>query len=423
ADLEGARSSKEEGTTSAAGAVRQDREAPDLPAPVDEPVQRDPAQASDMQRAQADLDAANSAAQETEEVPDDGVASQRGAALPLEKSGAEESQIRSTPLDDPNAGPDNDTSGPEDQANDSSQTDGAKEKGEDESTELFPPRGDEEGREAVGAYTKVDSENMVSANQQQGDPLVEEQPAQGGETAGPQQTEQATAEASPDVRDAPFDHRNDDDDPANELSLGKELVPERRISPPARADEADDPTPDSPNQPERDPQEAGTDASTEAGDTNRETAEKDDTGRSPRGIGERMRQVIGTARNRANDTYLGRRVMGRPMEPWQSNRRLSKELKGQHPEPNATVADLQDLGYGNPSIAYKETNAKSRGDKELIQSVFAPRDGQYISTSAAKPGEIGQGNHRARQLMERAADPKNTEITWDTPIFIHRVGR
>jgi hypothetical protein len=35
---------------------------------------------------------------------------------------------------------------------------------------------------------------------------------------------------------------------------------------------------------------------------------------------------------------------------------------------------------------------------------------------------IGQGNHRAAELLQRAEDPDNTAIELNTQIFIHRVG-
>ncbi|WP_408630968.1 RHS repeat-associated core domain-containing protein [Micromonospora inositola] len=131
---------------------------------------------------------------------------------------------------------------------------------------------------------------------------------------------------------------------------------------------------------------------------------------------------IGALRNGANDTYLGRRLMGRPMEPWRGNRALHRQLGGRSPEPNATVRDLLDMTPGNGSISYKAASAGGRSDADLMASVFSPRDGQYIATWAGRPGVIGQGNHRAMQLIERAGNPNNREIQWDTRIFIHHVG-
>jgi type II secretory pathway component PulK len=135
--------------------------------------------------------------------------------------------------------------------------------------------------------------------------------------------------------------------------------------------------------------------------------------------GSALRQAIGALRNRANDTYLGRLLMGRPMEPWRSNRVLHRQLGGAAPEPNATVRDLLDLTLGNDPIPYKAASAGGRDNADLLASVFTPRDGQYIATYR---GVIGQGNHRAMELIARAADPGNEGIQWSTRIFIHRVG-
>ncbi|MEU8804883.1 polymorphic toxin-type HINT domain-containing protein, partial [Spirillospora sp. NPDC048819] len=138
--------------------------------------------------------------------------------------------------------------------------------------------------------------------------------------------------------------------------------------------------------------------------------------------GPSLRQAIGSIRNKANDTYLGRLLMRRPMEPWRSNRRLHRALGGAAPEPNATIQDLAALVPGNPSISYKAANAVTRSDDDLMASVFNPRDGQYIATYTGRPGVIGQGNHRAMELLRRAADPNNDNIRWNTKIFVHRVG-
>ncbi|WP_329202181.1 hypothetical protein [Streptomyces sp. NBC_01435] len=147
-----------------------------------------------------------------------------------------------------------------------------------------------------------------------------------------------------------------------------------------------------------------------------------DSRQPPSNIQERIRQAVGAARNWANDTYLGRLFAGRPMEPWKSNRALHRSLDGARPPANAVVADLEKIGRGNGVIGYKDVNAKLRPDGDLINSVFAPRDGQYISTHVDNPGVIGQGNHRAEELLKRAKDPHNPNIEMSTPIFIHRVG-
>ncbi|MFJ1838511.1 hypothetical protein ACIOJ9_32155 [Streptomyces sp. NPDC088175] len=153
-----------------------------------------------------------------------------------------------------------------------------------------------------------------------------------------------------------------------------------------------------------------------------DSAPQGDSRQPPPSVQERIRQAVGAARNWANDTYLGRLLAGRPMEPWKSNRALHRSLDGARPPANAVVADLEKIGRGNGVIGYKDVNAKLRPDEDLINSVFAPRDGQYISTHVDKPGVIGQGNHRAEELLKRAKDPHNPNIEMSTPIFIHRVG-
>ncbi|GAA2451460.1 hypothetical protein GCM10010433_61870 [Streptomyces pulveraceus] len=153
-----------------------------------------------------------------------------------------------------------------------------------------------------------------------------------------------------------------------------------------------------------------------------DSALQGDSRQPPPSVQERIRQAVGAARNWANDTYLGRLLAGRPMEPWKSNRALHRSLDGARPPANAVVADLEKIGRGNGVIGYKDVNAKLRPDEDLINSVFAPRDGQYISTHVDNPGVIGQGNHRAEELLKRAKDPHNPNIEMSTPIFIHRVG-
>ncbi|MFE6664900.1 hypothetical protein ACFVFH_15250 [Streptomyces sp. NPDC057697] len=167
-----------------------------------------------------------------------------------------------------------------------------------------------------------------------------------------------------------------------------------------------------------------TDSRAEGPDSRERTASEPqtDSGQPSPSIQERIRQAVGAARNWANDTYLGRLVAGRPMEPWKSNRALHRSLDGARPPANAVVADLENIGRGNGVIGYKDANAKLRPDADLINSVFAPRDGQYISTHVDNPGVIGQGNHRAEELLKRAKDPDNQNIDMTTPIFIHRVG-
>lgn len=61
----------------------------------------------------------------------------------------------------------------------------------------------------------------------------------------------------------------------------------------------------------------------------------------------------------------------------------------------------------------------ARSDEDLLNSVFAPSDNQFIATNQSMPNTILEGNHRVYQLLLRAADPENANITYDTPIFIN----
>jgi hypothetical protein len=107
---------------------------------------------------------------------------------------------------------------------------------------------------------------------------------------------------------------------------------------------------------------------------------------------------------------------------WLNNRSLSKSLSGARPQPNATVRDLGSFKPGNPQKVNKLTQATERSDADLLNSVFAPRDKQFIATNPAMSNTILQGNHRVYQLLQRADDPTNLNITYDTPIFINRGG-
>jgi RHS repeat-associated protein len=118
-------------------------------------------------------------------------------------------------------------------------------------------------------------------------------------------------------------------------------------------------------------------------------------------------------------TYKAKRLLNVPIA-WMDNRALGRSLDGVAPEPNATVRDLLDLAPGNPQRPAKLVSGTGRSDADVLKSVFAPTDGQFIATNENMPNVILQGNHRAYQLLQRAADPENTNITFDTPIFVNR---
>ncbi|MFC7586075.1 RHS repeat-associated core domain-containing protein [Nonomuraea antimicrobica] len=104
------------------------------------------------------------------------------------------------------------------------------------------------------------------------------------------------------------------------------------------------------------------------------------------------------------------------------NRLVNRSLGGSAPAPNATVRDLLDLKAGNPQYGGRAAGASKRSDAELLQSVFQPRDGQYMAVHPRYPGTILQGNHRRMSLIHRAEDP-GSEITLDTPVFVNNFRR
>lgn len=105
---------------------------------------------------------------------------------------------------------------------------------------------------------------------------------------------------------------------------------------------------------------------------------------------------------------------------WLNNRALANSLDGVPPEPNPTVGDLLGFKPGNPQRPAKLASGNARSDGDLLNSVFSPSDNQFIATNRSMPDTILQGNHRVYQLLQRAADPTNENITYDTPIFINR---
>ncbi|WP_433275595.1 DUF4781 domain-containing protein [Pseudonocardia xinjiangensis] len=105
---------------------------------------------------------------------------------------------------------------------------------------------------------------------------------------------------------------------------------------------------------------------------------------------------------------------------WVANRAMALRSAGTSPVPNAVVGDLVDLAPGNPPRGFKVTRSSARSDEELLTSVFAPADGQFLATHPSAPGILLQGNHRRYELIRRADDP-GSAIDWDTPIYINRL--
>ncbi|MEV7852758.1 hypothetical protein [Streptomyces sp. NPDC088183] len=236
-DLEGVHPSTDQAATSAAGAGRQDREAPDLPDPVDGPAQSDPTQVNDVQKAQAGLDAANAAAQETEESSDDtpnqddlesdGATPARGTAPPLEADGDadEQSDTHFAPLDGLHTSPGNDNStDQEDQASDRIQTDGASETGENEPPEPSL-KGDGEEDSSEAAHTE---EAKPAADKA----IPGTQTREINEASSPHNGSLNEDENPPLPQETATDEGVDEGGkPTKEKSFQKELVPEHRIEP------------------------------------------------------------------------------------------------------------------------------------------------------------------------------------------------
>ncbi|WP_406458104.1 hypothetical protein OG782_35250 [Streptomyces sp. NBC_00876] len=245
-DLEGIQPSAEEVSTASAEAGRQDREAPDLPDPVDGPAQSDPAQVNDAQKAQADLDAGNAAAQEAEEPSDDtpsqndlesdNVAS-AGTAPPLESDGDadEPSDTRSAPLDGLGTSPGNDNSAEqEDQASDRIQTDEASETGDDEPPGPSLTEDGEEDSGAAGDHTESDEAARAQDTKPPTDSASPNtQPNEADEASSQQVESLGENRNSPSPQDSAADGDPDDHSkPIEEESLQKELEPEHHIEPP-----------------------------------------------------------------------------------------------------------------------------------------------------------------------------------------------
>ena len=101
------------------------------------------------------------------------------------------------------------------------------------------------------------------------------------------------------------------------------------------------------------------------------------------------------------------------------------------PAPNATVGDLQRFGLpdvNSSAESTSKTQALSKlSDQQLLDSVFRPRNGLYI-TVAEEHGLalVREGNHRVQALLDRMWQHEHggkSTITRDTPIYIKRVGQ
>ncbi len=106
-----------------------------------------------------------------------------------------------------------------------------------------------------------------------------------------------------------------------------------------------------------------------------------------------------------------------------------RRMADDRPKPNATVRDLRGLRPGNAQHPDQQEVARARTDQDLLDSVFLPYDGEYLSVIGR---EVVQGNHRRVELLRRARESQNAQrggreptstISYDTPIYIQRFGR
>ncbi|MGW4897421.1 polymorphic toxin-type HINT domain-containing protein [Kitasatospora sp. NPDC004240] len=89
-------------------------------------------------------------------------------------------------------------------------------------------------------------------------------------------------------------------------------------------------------------------------------------------------------------------------------------------EPNGTIADLRgvrtdDVG-GTSDSPSKLAGAKERASgnsKKLLESVFRPKDGIFMSLRSDQ-FSMNEGNHRAYVLLQMA---EAGQLSWDTPIY------
>ncbi|WP_280701498.1 RHS repeat-associated core domain-containing protein [Kitasatospora sp. GP82] len=96
-------------------------------------------------------------------------------------------------------------------------------------------------------------------------------------------------------------------------------------------------------------------------------------------------------------------------------------------EPNATVGDLRGIGHDNVdengnwrSDPFKAGVARSLDDGQLVRSTTRPNTNDMdLLRYHAEDNYMIEGNHRMAELLSRAADPNNKNITYDTPIYIH----
>ncbi|MEV4529188.1 LamG-like jellyroll fold domain-containing protein [Streptosporangium sp. NPDC049304] len=110
---------------------------------------------------------------------------------------------------------------------------------------------------------------------------------------------------------------------------------------------------------------------------------------------------------------------------WNPFKKKSGSAQPSRPEPNATIRDL--LGYGRPDVdGSRESRDKmdriSRmQDWQLLDSIFAPSNGSVDYIRVGPDGRnLENGNHRAQELLNRAADPHDDDWDYDTKIYVDK---
>jgi hypothetical protein len=102
-----------------------------------------------------------------------------------------------------------------------------------------------------------------------------------------------------------------------------------------------------------------------------------------------------------------------------SDKTLGQRLAGEAPEPNAVVLDLLDIRPENEQLPVKAASAAGRDDQELLNSVFRPQNGQYM-TNRSKRFIYNAKRKSSHGAAYSAGNPPESDITWDEPIFINR---
>ncbi|MEU8271717.1 RHS repeat-associated core domain-containing protein [Sphaerisporangium sp. NPDC049002] len=110
---------------------------------------------------------------------------------------------------------------------------------------------------------------------------------------------------------------------------------------------------------------------------------------------------------------------------WNPFKKKSGSAQPSRPEPNATIRDL--LGYGRPDVdGSRESRDKmdrisGMQDWQLLDSIFAPSNGPVDYIRVGPDGRnLENGNHRAQELLNRAADPHDDDWDYDTKIYVDK---